>query len=66
MPALTNALARFIRPGQGRGFAGLLLAAADRLPLRADAEAPSLAPLPEGPAAATQDPAESLALARIA
>ncbi|MBL6077868.1 hypothetical protein JMJ56_07620 [Belnapia sp. T18] len=65
MPALTNALARFIRPGQRRGFAGLLLAAADRLPLRADAEAPGLAPLPEDPSA-PQDPAESLALARMA
>jgi hypothetical protein len=64
MPALRDALTRLIRPGQQRGFAGLRPAAADDLPRPAE-EAPGLAPLPEVPQA-TQDPAESLALSRLA
>lgn len=66
MPGLRNALARLLHPGQHRGFTGLLLAAADRLPARsAQPEAVGLAPLPEAPPE-TQDPAESLAFSRIA
>lgn len=66
MPALRDALARLLHPGQHSRFAGLLRAAADRLPGRsAEQEATGLAPLPEAPPD-TRKPAESLALSRIA
>ena len=61
MPALRNLLGRLSH----RRVAGLLRAAADRLPGRDKGDAPGLAPLPAAPAP-PPDPAASLALSRMA